>query len=211
MDRAVTDDNPRILEGEDEAGRRYSLTVRPPRRRFPAAILVVLAAALITAAAFVTAPWFAFRALRSAALYGDTAAVEALVDFNAVRSALNLQIGEQKAPVTAEPPSVWRDPVGAMRRALGPIAPPRSEPAVDRYLSIEGLAALTRGYAPGAAPADAAQPFPTFRYWDFNRARLAVVRSGARDKATIFTFERRDWFTWKLVRIGLPAGEADPR
>ncbi len=207
----MTDNNPRVLEGEDEAGRRYSLTVQPPRRRFPAPSLIVLATLLVAASAFVTAPWFAFRALRSAALYGDTAAVETLVDFNAVRSALSLQIGEQKAPVTAEPPSVWRDPLGAMRRALGPIAPPSREPAIDRYLSIDGLAALTRGYAPGAVPAEAEQPFPTFRYWDFNRARLAVVRPGARDKATIFTFERRDWLTWKLVRIGLPAGETDPR
>lgn len=206
----MTDNDPRVLEGEDEAGRRYSLAIRPPRRRLPALAAICLAALLIAAVAFVTAPWFAFRALRSAAQYGDTAAVEQLVDFNAVRAGLSLQVGDRKAPVTAEPPSLWRDPLGAMRRALGPIAPPSREPAIDRYLSIDGLAALTRGYAPGAVPADAGRPFATYRYWDFDRARLAVLRPGARDKATIFTFERRDWFTWKLVRIGLPAGETDP-
>lgn len=207
----MTDRNPSILEGEDEAGRRYSLAIRPPRRRFPAWAAIVLALLLIASFAFFSAPWFAFRALRSAAQYGDTAAVEALVDFNAVRSSLSLQLGEQKTPVTAEPPSVWRDPLGAMRRALGPIAPPRREPVIDRYLSIEGLSALTDGYAPGSAPAEAQHPFPTIRYWDFDRARLAVPRPGAREKATIFTFERRDWFTWKLVQIGLPKGETDPR
>jgi hypothetical protein len=37
--------------------------------------------------------------------------------------------------------------------------------------------------------------------------RIAVTRPGARDKVTVFTFERRDWFVWKLVKIGLPAGE----
>jgi hypothetical protein len=201
----------RVLEGEDEAGRRYSLAIAPKRRRFPILIVIVLLVVTVAAAAFVSAPWFAFRALRSAAQYGDVAAVEELVDFNALRSAFSLQIGEQKTPVTAEPPSIWRDPLGAMRRALGPIAPPRREPAVDRYLSIEGLAALTRGYAPGAAPTSDAQPMAVFRYWDVNRARLAVKRPGAPDKATIFTFERRDWFVWKLVQISLPAGETDLR
>jgi hypothetical protein len=48
-------------------------------------------------------------------------------------------------------------------------------------------------------------------YWDPDRVRIAVERPGARDKVTVFTFERRDWFVWKLVKIGLPAGETRPR
>ncbi len=181
-------------------------------RRYPILTLLLLAC-VVAAAAFATAPWFAFRALRSAAQYNDVPAVESLVDFNAVRSSLELQLGAQTdaSLVTAEPPSIWRDPVGAMRRALGPMAPPRSAPAIDRYLSLEGLSALTRGYAPGSAPPPDAAPFPWPRYWDANRVRLAVARPGATDKVTIFTFERRDWFVWKLVQIGLPAGETGPR
>jgi hypothetical protein len=186
---------------------------------------LILLAIIAAAVAFATAPWFAFRALRAAAQYDDVAAVSELVDFNAVRAALDLDLRAQAAPVTAEPTSIWRDPMGAMRRALGPMAPPRSAPAIDRYLSIEGLSALTRGYAPGAAPPVTAtppsmtdrakalitEPFPMILYWDPDRVRIAVERPGARDKVTVFTFERRAWFVWKLVKIGLPAGETRPR
>jgi hypothetical protein len=195
-------------------------------RRHPILNLIFLGL-VIAAVVFAVAPWFAFRALRAAAQYDDVAAVSELVDFNAVRKALSLELGAQQnaSPITAEPPSIWRDPLGAMRRVLGPIAPPRSEPAIDRYLSINGLSALTRGYAPGAAPpvepaptslpeqakAMVGQPFPQIAYWDPNRVRIAVERPGAREKVTVFTFERRDWFTWKLVQIGLPAGETKPR
>lgn len=225
------DDRDLTLEtDEDRYDRRYER--RDEReydhrgeRRHPIFNLLLLAL-VVAAVTFAVAPWFAFRALRAAAQYDDVAAVSELVDFNAVRKALSLELGPQTdaSPITAEPPSIWRDPMGAMRRALGPIAPPRSEPAIDRYLSIDGLAALTRGYAPGAAPpaeptppalqdramAMVTQPFPQIRYWDPNRVRIAVERPGARDKVTVFTFERRDWFAWKLVQIGLPAGESRP-
>jgi hypothetical protein len=203
-------------------GRRERAHDHRGGRRHP--ILNLLLLSIIAAAVtFAAAPWFAFLALRAAAQYDDVAAVSELVDFNAVRAALDLDLSAH--PVTAEPPSIWRDPMGAVRRVLGPIAPPRSAPAIDRYLSIEGLSALTRGFAPGAAPpvdatppslsdrakALVTEPFPQIRYWDPERVRIAVERPGARDKVTVFTFERRDWFTWKLVKIGLPAGEARPR
>jgi hypothetical protein len=55
------------------------------------------------------------------------------------------------------------------------------------------------------------EPFPMILYWDPDRVRIAVERPGARDKVTVFTFERRAWFVWKLVKIGLPAGETRPR
>ena len=38
---------------------------------------------------FLTAPWFAFRALRSAARANDIQAMGELIDFNAVRQNLN--------------------------------------------------------------------------------------------------------------------------
>jgi hypothetical protein len=102
---------------------------------------------------------------------------------------------------------------------MGPIAPP--EPKVDRYLTVQGLAALTRGYAPGAAPRSAqpataldkakaafAGPHPTIVYWDPNRVRISVKRPGQPSKATVFTFRRDKLFTWRLVHIRLPDGRA---
>ena len=43
-------------------------------------------------------------------------------------------------------------------------------------------------------------------YWGVNRARMAVSDEGG--SRTIFTFERKGPFEWKLVHIGLPEGAA---
>ena len=188
------------------------------RPRFFDLVLFLL---LATALAFVTAPLFAFRALKSAATYEDVAAIAELVDFPATRRALTQQLEARAtpAPATAEPPSLWRNPMGVFRRAIEPIAPPK--PTVDRYLTVAGFSALTRGYAPGAAPpiteptswwgrlsAVMRGPHPTMVYWDPHRARIAVPRPEAKDMRTVFTWQRRDkWFEWKLVAMTLPAGE----
>ncbi|SFK33454.1 DUF2939 domain-containing protein [Caulobacter sp. UNC279MFTsu5.1] len=181
--------------------------------------LVVLAI-VIFAAAFATAPWFAFRALKAAAQYEDVQAIGELVDFPAVRRSLTAELNETPAAAApAEPPSIWRDPLSVFKQAIAPIAPP--EPKVDRYLTVPGLSALTRGYAPGAAPAApprpagaldqakaaVAGPHPTIAYWDPNRVRISVKRPGQPSKATIFTFRRDKLFTWRLVHIRLPVDE----
>ena len=41
-----------------------------------------------------------------------------------------------------------------------------------------------------------------------NRARLAVTDAGG--SQTLFTFERKGLFEWKLVHIGLPDGATPP-
>ena len=181
--------------------------------------LIVLAIAVF-AAAFATAPWFAFRALKAAAQYEDVQAISELVDFPAVRHSLTAELNETgPATAPAEPPSIWRDPLSVFKRAIEPIAPP--EPKVDRYLTISGLSALTRGYAPGQAPptpakpvtagdkikAAVAGPHAAIAYWDPNRVRIAVRRPGQPQKVTVFTFKRDDLFTWRLVHIRLPGDE----
>jgi hypothetical protein len=180
--------------------------------------LVVLAIAVL-AAVFATAPWFAFRALKAAAQYEDVQAIGELVDFPAVRGSLTAELNETPAAAPAEPPSIWRDPLRVFKRAMGPIAPP--EPKVDRYLTVQGLAALSRGYAPGKAPAAPLQPataldkaavavagpHPAIAYWDPNRVRIAVKRPDQPSKTTIFTFRRDKLFTWRLVHIRLPEDE----
>lgn len=177
--------------------------------------IVLLLIVTLVAGAFGTAPYFAFRALKAAARVDDVGAIGQLVDFPAVRASLTPQVAGQ--PALAEPPSIWRDPLGAMKQALEPLAPP--EPRVDRYLTPRGLYALTLGYAPDDAPPikpppeqawdrtleGVSEPFPSLLYWGPNRVRFQVHRHvGPQDRATIFTFERRGLFTWKLVHIGLP-------
>lgn len=171
------------------------------------------------AIAFAAAPWFAFGALRAATAAEDVQATADLVDFPAVRKSLTGQLTPQTAPTSAEPPSIWQDPIGAFRKAIEPIAPP--EPKVDRYLTIKGLSALTRGYEVGTAPPlSTAQPtvsqraeavlkgpHPTYAYFGLDRARIAMKRPGDPATVTVFTFERRALFTWKLTHIQLPEDE----
>ena len=180
---------------------------------------IVVTAALIFGLAFASAPYFAFRALRAATAAEDVQATADLVDFPAVRKSLTGQLGPAQAPTSVEPPSIWQDPIGALKRAIEPLAPP--EPKVDRYLTLPGLSALTRGYQPGKAPAAAKGdqpltvqvkaamkgPWPTVPYWGMNRTRIAVKRPDDEAKTTVFTFERRALFSWKLVHVQLPEGE----
>ena len=43
-------------------------------------------------------------------------------------------------------------------------------------------------------------------YWGMNRARMSVADEGGSE--TVFTFERKGPFEWKLVHVGLPDGVA---
>jgi hypothetical protein len=166
-------------------------------------LVIVLGLALgLAAICFVAAPYVAFFAVRSAADAQDVQGLNQLVDFDAVRTSLRTGLAP---PAPAAAPSVWKDPLGALQNAIRPIAQPA--PDVDAYLTPKALSALTRGEAqdairpqpPGTRPE---APWPSVKYWGFNRCRLAVHASGHGD--SIFTFERKGPFTWRLVQIGLP-------
>ena len=64
----------------------------------------------------------------SVAVKGRSATAD-LVDFPAVRKSLSSQLIPQAA-VSAEAPSIWTDPIGALKKAIEPMAPP--PPKVDR-------------------------------------------------------------------------------
>ncbi|UTP40808.1 DUF2939 domain-containing protein [Phenylobacterium sp. LH3H17] len=161
---------------------------------------LLLALIVGTALVFAAAPFFAFRALKAAARDGDAQALAELVDYRAVREGLRPQVAARPVAAPA-PPDIWSDPIGAMRRAIEPLTP--APPAVEPYLDTRGLYDLTRGYAPGKAPAGAKGALPRLRYWGPNRARFAVAHAGA-ETPVIFSFQRRDLFAWKLVQIRVP-------
>lgn len=157
---------------------------------------------------FFGAPYYGFFALRSAAQSNDAQALVQLVDYEAVRGSLRDQVSPG-APPPGPPPSVWQDPIGALKRSLEPMT---ASPTADSYLTPQALSALTRGEGRDArrAPAGDAYrrvlspPYPAYSYWGPNRARLSVRSDGG---ATVFTWERRALFTWKLVHIALPSVE----
>lgn len=174
-------------------------------------IWLIIAAALIAVAiGYVSAPFLAFRAIAAGADAEDQAVLARLVDFPAVRASLKVQLEEAQAGTTAPAPSILQDPIGAITGMIRPIAPP--PPATDSYLTPAGLAALTRGFAPGgfsAAVSERPAPIPRLAYWDFSRVRLVAVRPDTETR-TLFTFERRGPFKWVLVQVRLPPGERAP-
>ena len=164
---------------------------------------IAVVAAVLFALAFVTAPLFAFRALKAAAHGGEVDQFDQRPGVLRLRRRLTTQLVPARQ-VTAEPPSILSDPFGALRRAIEPLKPP--EPVVDGYLTPAGLAALSRSDRPGAPPAAKAAR-PRLRYWDVDRARIAVARSDQAATQTVFTWKRTALFTWKLVHIQLPRNE----
>jgi hypothetical protein len=163
---------------------------------------IVLVAAVVFSLAFASAPWFAFRALRSAAQNQDIQALGILVDYNAVRGAMRAQI--RPTPTAQIPaPNIWQDPLGAMRRALQ--QPIQQPPQVDEYLTPAAFARMADGLPPrGPAVKEGPYRFPKVIYWDTGRARIAVENPDDPSRRTVFTFQRTALFQWKLVQIRLP-------
>ena len=175
-------------------------------------IVILIGVALIS---FFAAPGVAFFALRSAAESNDASGLARLVDYAAVRQSLRPQLDGNPAAV-APAPSFMEDPIGAVRRQIEQATTPQA-PDVDAYLTPAALAALTRGegrYAsqrtggplPSPDVTTTGGPMPKPVYWGMNRARMSVTDEGGSE--TIFTFERKGPFEWKLVHIGLPEGVA---
>ena len=176
------------------------------KRVFGNLILVAIALAVVS---FFAAPAVAFFGIRSAAQSDDVAGLQRLMDFDAVRASLRPQLSGRPEAMTP-PPSFMNDPIGAFRRQFEEVAAPQG-PNPDAYLTPDAIDGLTRAEgryaavrvaAPGTDKASA--PWPKPAYWGINRARMAVTDEGGSD--TVFTFERRGPFEWKLVHIGLPDG-----
>lgn len=169
---------------------------------------LLIAAIVVASLAFFAAPAVGFFAIRSAADASDVAGLSRLIDFAAVRQSLRPQL-DGRPEALAPPPSFIEDPIGAFRRHVEDALPQPQAPDVDTYLTPQAIAALTRGEGRYAslrqtAPAETQNPWPKPVFWGVNRARLAVADDGG--SQTVFTFERRGPYDWKLVHVGLPDG-----
>lgn len=185
----------------DRAGERQQLTAAgfgPWRMIFR----LILIAAVLASLAFAAAPFFAFRALRADARDGDVEGLAELIDYPAVRASLRTQLADAPLGSAGPAPSIWNDPLGAVRRAIEPLRP--APPAVDLYVSLDGLRALTAGREPGKQAPGSGPARTTVRYWGPNRVRFAVAAQAAPSREIVFTFQRRGPLEWRLVGVGLP-------
>ena len=179
-------------------------------------IILILVGLVGFGISFVAAPWMSFRALRAAAAASDVSGLQDVVDYNAVRASLRTQLGED--PPNVPPPSLWQDPLGALRGAIGQPIRPRG-PDIDSYLTPQALAELTNaaantGEKPAGVPFRAGDLLPGLRsshvsFWDPSRTRISTLAAGDPTKEVIFTFERRSLLHWKLVHLRLPAPIGD--
>jgi len=176
---------------------------------------VVIVALAVSVVSFFAAPWVAFRALRAAAAAGDVAGIGAVADITAVRQSLRAQLS---ATVPTPAPKLLEDPLGALGHALRqPITLP---PDVDAYLTPAAMAELANANAdavkrPETSPFMPGDLLPGLhqsevRFWDLKRTQIAVASPRDPARQTLFTFERRGFFTWRLVHIRLPAAPAVP-
>lgn len=171
---------------------------------------LLLAAVVVAVVCFFVAPAVVFFGIRSAAQSNDVAGLQKLVDFDAVRASLRPQLSGRPEALTP-PPSFMNDPIGAFRRQFEETVAPQG-PDPDAYLTPDAIDGLTRAEGRYASVRSTATmrsdiepaPWPKPVYWSMNRARLGVTDEGGSD--TVFTFERRGPYEWKLVHIGLPDG-----
>ena len=167
---------------------------------------LLLVALIVAGIAFVSAPVVTFFGIRSAAQANDVAGLVRLIDFAAVRASLRPQLTGRPEVMTPAP-SFLDDPIGAVRRQFQQATAPAA-PDPDAYLTPDAISALMAGEGRYAAtrtgPVETQDGWPRLRYWGLETTRLAVEDAGGSE--TIFTFQRRAPFEWKLVHIGLPEG-----
>ncbi len=166
---------------------------------------------IVAGISFFAAPAVAFFGIRSAADANDVAGLSRLIDFGAVRQSLRPQLSGNPAAM-APAPTFLEDPIGAVRRQFDPAVAATVADA-DAYLTPAALAGLTRGEGRYASQRSSpvvseagGNPMPAPVFWGVNRVRMAVTDEGG--SRTVFTFERKGPFEWKLVHIGLPDGSA---
>lgn len=176
-----------------------------PRRSFRNLIYWLLVGALAAGAlSFFAAPWYAFAALRQAARADDIGAIEKLMDVGAVRASLRAQASPDGPAPKA---GLLQDPLGA----IGALAQRRGGSDVDPLLTPAALAHYTHAQDPSpGAPFRFGDLIPglhgvEMRHWGPNQVRFAVLAPGPGDQESLFTFDRRGWFEWRLTHIRRPA------
>ena len=191
-----------------DAARKTAARREPSFKRLILNLIVV--GMVVAAISFFLAPAVAFIGIRAAAEANDIAGLARLIDYDAVRASLRPQVSGRVEALTP-PPSILQDPIGAIRRQFEQATPQfvPAVPPVDAWLAPGPLLALTSGsgrdaLTVGTNPAvEPPHVWPRPTYWSVNRARLSV--SDETHAPTVFTFERRGPFEWKLVHIGLPS------
>jgi Protein of unknown function (DUF2939) len=155
---------------------------------------------------YIASPYVAFYELQHAAKTGGRDAIEAAVDFPAVRDDLKAQLnGAFQAKMQADG-NATKNPLDAIGMLLAPAVIGR---VIDAYVTPQNIAQmLAKAHTPkkGASPSDGEKtPVVThYAYLSLDRFRATVSEGADKDQSLGFVMERRGLFDWKLIRIELP-------
>lgn len=176
-------------------------------RLFPFLALVACA----VAAWLYFTPYLAIRAVQRAAESGDTQRLNQLVDFPALRTSLKENV---RSAVSNQVAGRAGSRIGALTGfAAGALA----SPVVDAALTPSGIAALTRGTAPGSRHKrdndEDSKPLRTNLDIDrgYSGANRFEVRYRDRDTGAerLALILHRDGLGWKLASVRLPGADAE--
>jgi hypothetical protein len=164
------------------------------------------AVAIFLAVAYLASPVLGYYRLQDAARSGNQDALEATVDFPAVRESLKAQLSAGLAAKAQSDPKLKSNPFARFGMMLAGALVGK---VVDTYLTPEAIGQMvSQAKAPGAkSPVDGIgnpKLEKHYSYISLDRFRVTAVDPARPDRPFSFVMDRRGLFSWKLVRIELP-------
>jgi hypothetical protein len=174
-----------------------------------AAIFSIAGVALL-AAAYFGSPFLGYYRIKSAAQSGNQDALEATIDFPAVRESLRSQLHTGIAAKLQSDPKMKSNSFARFGMML---AATLVDKMVDSYLTPEAISLmLSKAKAPSPSTPDwmtrdtnKSKIDTHFSYISLDRVRVSIVDPKQPDIPLSFVMERRGFISWKLIRIELPA------
>jgi hypothetical protein len=173
-------------------------------------LAAVCAAVFLLVAVYLASPLLGYYRMQSAARGGDQDALEATIDFPAVRENLKSQLNAGFAAHMQSDAKLKDNPFAGLGMMLATAVIGK---LVDSYLTPEAISMMVlKAKAPDPSkPAGALERAREtkidthYSYINLDRFRVTAVDPKNSDKPLSFVMERRGFMTWKLIRIELPA------
>lgn len=176
----------------------------------------IIGVVVVFLGAYLGSPYLANYALVNALRDGDADKIEALVDFSSVKDGLKTQFNSLIMAKLQNDPEMANNPFAGMAYAFVPMI---VDGFVDVAVSPKGLASITSGNVPvpnedtlsGSASAklpddQGAKSDDVVRksaYVGLDRFKTSFADKETPDQKVAFVFERRNLFSWKLIKIEL--------
>lgn len=171
-------------------------------------IAAAVALLLVLAGIYFASPFLAVRSLKQAALAADRDAIEAKVDFPAVRDGLKAQMSAAMTARMQSDPEMRGNPFASLGALMMPAIVDRM---VEAFVTPDGIAALMRGRKPGEKGGANPDIDRNMEYVGLDRFRVRLHDNRKKEDGPAFLFERRGFASWKLVRVELPPQIVDEK